>query len=343
MRYDPSELVETHTPLLVLYPEIPPNSKRERNPVYPNDAPIFFDYHPRDIRIVLDHSTLHGGFPWRTGKPTGWQEMLEKMKRSKYKRDIDVLPGVDLDEREKFWEAYASIPKNEEHYQRLCYARVVEGRERNADRVLIQYWYAYFYNDFSNLHEMDWETVMVVLAHTDGGLLPRICAYSAHFEGHWLPWPEVEKADQDLNPSGNGTHPVVYVANGSHANYFHGPAVYATAPETIRLANRLIGRILGRHSGLGRRRFLDYTTELRDDTKHLVRPRLIPDQWEGEWGWLNQQGRWGSPGDWDLEFGDSGPYGPPETGDKWKKPFRWINTTCTRAPKGRKPEVPTEW
>jgi hypothetical protein len=181
---DETTLVELYTPLLVLYPEIPAGSVRVRNPDYPHAAPIEYDYHPRDIRIVLEQSSFHVRFGLGKGRARGWSEMLNRMARVRYRMNLDLLPGVAPEDREAFWTAYAAIPKDREEFRRACYARVVPGKAINGDRVLVQYWYPYFYNDFWNTHEMDWETVMIVLKLTDGGPRPTVCAYSAHLGGH---------------------------------------------------------------------------------------------------------------------------------------------------------------
>ena len=326
MTFNKAALIKEYTPLLVLFPEIR-ESIRERNPNYPHESPLLSDYHPRDIKIVLEHSSLHYRFRLWKGKTCNWEKMLERMEKAHYRKDLDLLPGVALDDRASFWKSYAVISKDEEHYQRACYARVVTGSGINSDRILLQYWYAYFYNDFWNTHEMDWETVMIVFKLANSSLRPTVCAYSAHFGGHWLPWSEVEKVNAELKQVAGSTHPVVYVANGSHANYFYGPAQYHTAPELVTLA--------AMHLKKNKRGLVDYTTSFEDGARYLVEAKLIPladdDRWTGDWRWLNQQGRWGSPGDWDLEFGDAGPYGPPQGGERWRHPFRWIDTHCTRA------------
>lgn len=94
------------------------------------------------------------------------------------------------------------------------YCRVVEA---GAYRVL-QYWYFYAYNDFgsshggSNDHEGDWESVSVYL-EDDKPVWVMGSAHSSDGAAHRLAWAaaELEKV---------GTQPVVYVAAGSHANYF---------------------------------------------------------------------------------------------------------------------------
>ena len=74
--------------------------------------------------------------------------------------------------------------------------------------VAIEYWLLYLYNDFSDKHEADWEGITVVL----DGETPFGVSYSAHQGRRWSAWSE---------QSASATHPVVYVARGSHANYPH--------------------------------------------------------------------------------------------------------------------------
>ena len=87
-----------------------------------------------------------------------------------------------------------------------------------AGTVVLQYW-LFYADDFwslqyppSNLvwqaHEGDWEVVTVVL---DADRQPVEAAYSQHCTGQRKAWAQVPKA---------GEHPLVFVANGSHANLF---------------------------------------------------------------------------------------------------------------------------
>jgi hypothetical protein len=94
------------------------------------------------------------------------------------------------------------------------YGRVV----RSPDAIVLQYWYFYYDNTYSyahpasdfiwQAHEGDWEVVNVVLS-ADGA--PISVGYSQHCLGERRAWEDVVRED---------THPVVYVAAGSHANYF---------------------------------------------------------------------------------------------------------------------------
>lgn len=334
---DEAALVEKYAPLMVLYPEIPPGSVRTRNENYPHESPLTYDYHPRDIHIVLEHAGFYSRIrPWKD-KAHGWARMLDRMEKASYENNLDLVPGLKSDDRAGFWNVYAAIPKDRDEFQRTCYARVVWGKGIHHDRVIVQYWYPYFYNDFWNTHEMDWEVIMIVFKVIDDDVRPSVCAYSAHHGGHWLRWTNVQKAGGGNRPSLEGTHPIAYVANGSHANYFYGSSFYVTAPPVVMMAASLRKKP---------RRLIDYTTSLEKGECHIVNPKMIPHtergMWTGEWRWLNHKGLWGSPGKFlDLEFGDSGPHGPPQAGDRWDFPFRWIDTACTRAPSRLESQIPT--
>lgn len=87
----------------------------------------------------------------------------------------------------------------------------------NRGYLVLQYWFFYAYNDWGsghggvNDHEGDWEMIALFLR----GEEPAYIAYSAHTGApEWHAWGDskVEKSD--------GTHPLVYVGSGSHANYF---------------------------------------------------------------------------------------------------------------------------
>jgi hypothetical protein len=74
-------------------------------------------------------------------------------------------------------------------------------------RLAIEYWFMYLYNDFYDKHEADWEGVTVFLHGTN----PLGVSYSAHQGRRWSRW--------SSQSTQGATHPIVYVAHGSHANY----------------------------------------------------------------------------------------------------------------------------
>jgi hypothetical protein len=82
-------------------------------------------------------------------------------------------------------------------------------------RYLVRYWLFYSFDDWRSrgerlwqAHEGDWENVSIAL---DADLKPIFAAYSQHCSGTIRAWSKVKRV---------GTHPVDYVALGSHANYF---------------------------------------------------------------------------------------------------------------------------
>jgi hypothetical protein len=109
----------------------------------------------------------------------------------------------------------------------IVYGRVA----RLQDRIVLQYWYFYYHDVYSYLyppleflwqaHEGDWEVVNVVLS---GDETPLSVGYSQHCLGQRRSW--------STTPRRGTTHPVVYVAFGSHANYF-APGSHVIATECI--------------------------------------------------------------------------------------------------------------
>jgi hypothetical protein len=93
-------------------------------------------------------------------------------------------------------------------YRNQVYGRAI----RSGGRLWLQYWFFYYFNPQNEagigVHEGDWE--MIELGVNDNGL-PFRASYAQH-DGHEVcPWSDVFK---------NGTSPLVYVADGSHASYF---------------------------------------------------------------------------------------------------------------------------
>jgi hypothetical protein len=102
-------------------------------------------------------------------------------------------------------------------------ASIVYGRVAHVPgRIVVQYWYFYYDNVYSyqyppsdfiwQSHEGDWEVVNVVLDSADDE--PLFAGYSQHCLGQRRVWAKV--------PRWHGTHPIVRVAYGSHANYYSG-------------------------------------------------------------------------------------------------------------------------
>jgi hypothetical protein len=171
----------------------------------------------------------------------------------------------------------------------------------NRGYHVLQYWFFYAYNDWGsghdgvNDHEADWEMIALFLRGED----PVTIAYSAHTGNpvrHAWSDSAVEKV--------GGTHPVIYVGCGSHANYFH---------EEI-------------HDQIT---FKDFA---RGDSAMSIGPDT-PLAWGkpvnlGAQPWaLNYAGGWGALvkrfGTESLAMGAQAPVSPPWQFRRWESPVDW--------------------
>ncbi len=111
--------------------------------------------------------------------------------------------------------------------------------------LLVHYWVFYAFDDWRSarerlwqVHEGDWESITIGLGQDEA---PLFAAYSEHCSGSVRAWPSVTKR--------GATHPVAYVALGSHANWFSAtPAdtrfsecLKGVAGSAARKASALIG------------------------------------------------------------------------------------------------------
>jgi hypothetical protein len=175
------------------------------------------------------------------------------------------------------------------------YAHVTQQADRPGF-VAVQYWLYWYYNDWNDKHESDWEFVQVLLRASSVeqalSTSPDSVGYAQHTGGEVSDWTS-DKLERE------GTHPVVYSSERSHANYVQ-PALF-------------LGR--GPSEGFGCDNTQPPSTRLRP------RVVLLPDAASGPddpFAWLAFQGRWGerqpSPND--------GPTGP-ATKPRWSEPVSW--------------------
>ena len=175
------------------------------------------------------------------------------------------------------------------------YARVT--RSGDAD-ITIQYWLFYYYNDWFNKHEGDWEMIEVIL---DRDQTPLWVILSQHHGGTQRGWEETQIEDE--------SHPAVFVALGSHANYFWGPENYPN------------GSTVGSFSIEVMDRTGDFGRTLPEVIRIPGRAEMAADPaaWRGL-EWLQFEGRWGQPAP-HLDFG--GPLGPADKGRQWEAAYQW--------------------
>jgi hypothetical protein len=176
------------------------------------------------------------------------------------------------------------------------YAHVATDRAYPGELVL-QYWFFYVFNDFNNKHEGDWEMIQLVFdTPTAKAALtsqPTEVGYSQHEGAESAGWNDSKLRKVD------GTHPVVYPAAGSHANFYS--------------AALFLGRTAAQGVGC-------------DDTSgphEQVQPAVAdvpesPHAYLPAYPWLAFQGRWG-----ELQPAFyNGPTGP-NLKLQWTEPITW--------------------
>ena len=345
-------LAKKYCPLLVLYPEVEDGSRRKdhhHQDYGPGNPPLDQDYHPRDIRLVFDQACLPG-----SKERVSREQLLDAMSENSVDY-VDLIDKGGPKEVDKFWRVYAGIKdKDNSEYRRKAYARVVKGSGRFKDYISIQYWLAYFFDDWANVHEMDWEMVSVILKKLDSTEEPVACVFNAHIGAFRKAWKDVHKVDDEGNKSPDGLHPVAYVANGSHASYFSDyPSYFNVAAPYLKPVLRRLVRI----AKIGKP-FTDYIPCFEEGARYFPDVEVIPQpdelgRWSGDWRWLNFRGSWGSPVQMSLPekivagipvirrlarffqrpLRDAGPTGPNARIDScWKDPFTWVNLECFDAP-----------
>ena len=108
------------------------------------------------------------------------------------------------------------------------YAHVVSDR-LHPGQLALQYWLFYAYNDWNNLHEGDWEMIQLVFdaGNAHDALMTRAdeCRLqpARRCRARGLELRKLERV--------GGTHPVVYPAAGSHANFYDEDSSSAAPPS----------------------------------------------------------------------------------------------------------------
>jgi hypothetical protein len=249
-------------------------------------------YQPTDVNLVLGNPDVAFRGPWDKTNIIKVGPTASDLARGLFEYHLDfpgsaVAPGCVYDE----WSHRinkGSAPR--------AYARVVTD-PTYPGQLALQYWLFYVFNDFNDKHEGDWEMIQLNFdAHNASEALrkkPALVGFSQHEGAESAHWGEskLEIVDE--------THPVVYPALGSHANY------YTSALHLGRSAAQGVGC---------------------DDTSgpsFEFRPQvsLIPTQkaeYLRSYSCLNYDGHWGE----EHEGFYNGPTGP-NTKLQWTEPIVW--------------------
>lgn len=249
-------------------------------------------YDPLDVDLLLaSEPTVALRGPWnRTDLVKIGPEATDLRNRFEYHLDFpgDPLdPGCDYERWSKRLAA-GSEP--------TVYAHVA-GEPGHPDRLALQYWLFYAFNDFNNTHEGDWEMIQLNFDAPDAATAlrqePEEIGYSSHEGAERSAWDDEKLTIVD------GTHPVVYPGAGSHANKYTEALYLGSSAE----------------AGVGCDDTRGPHRELRPVVKTIPSD---PEAAKAAFPWLEFEGRWG-----ELQPAFfNGPTGP-NMKTQWTQPITW--------------------
>jgi hypothetical protein len=249
-------------------------------------------YEPIDIDLLLGNEEVALRGPWDRTNLVKVGPQASDLARGLWEYHLD-FPGDTLDPGCTFEEWEARLQANDTP---TAYARVVS-EAGYPGKLALQYWFYYVFNDWNNAHEGDWEMIQLNFdADTPAQALagrPTEVGYSQHSSAERVRW-----GDDKLQLV-DGTHPVVYPAAGSQANFFES-RLYLMRSSA---------------EGVGCDNTLGPSKEVRPAVETI--PGAQADYLRA-YPWLGFEGRWGEK----QRAFFNGPTGP-NLKTQWTKPITW--------------------
>jgi hypothetical protein len=198
-----------------------------------------------------------------------------------------LAPGCDYDEWSK--QVSGATPPT-------LYANIATD-PGHPGLLALQYWFYWVFNDWNNKHEGDWEMIQIVFpagsAEEALAVEPTSVAFAQHEGSETAQW-----GDSKLRK--DGTHPVVYPSEGSHAAYYDQSNWFGKSAA----------------AGFG----CDDTSVSPTVPGVLWQPQiqLLTDPVAAGQEWLAYPGRWGQQ----APSFNNGPTGP-SAKRQWTEPIAW--------------------
>ena len=249
-------------------------------------------FEPTDVDVLFGDRTVALRGPWNPTDLVKIGPTADDIS-GLYEYHLD-FPGSALDPGCTYELWARRITKGSEP---TVYAHVASD-PADRDRIALQYWIFYPFNDFNNKHEGDWEMIQLDFTGADAAAAlaadhPDEVGYSSHEGAERAEWGDAKLEVVDR------THPVVYPAAGSHANKYT-PALYVGSSA---------------EAGVG----CDDTQGPHRELRPVV--RTIPSDPQaaaGGFPWITFEGRWG-----ELQKAFfNGPTGP-NLKQQWTEPLTW--------------------
>jgi hypothetical protein len=257
-------------------------------------------YRPLDVNVLFGADTVSLRGPWNRTDLIAIGPTAAEVGKGLYGYHLD-FPGDALNPGcgyEQWGRAISAGTKP------TVFAHVAT-ESGQPGKLALQYWLYYVFNDWNNLHEGDWEMIQLDFdAPTAAGALnqrPVDVGYSQHEGAERANWVDTKLELVD------GTHPVVHVAAGSHANFFDEALYLGSAAS----------------EGVG----CDDTRGPTFDVRPVVRTiPNNPSEARVAFPWIGFQGRWG-----ELQRAFyNGPTGP-NLKRQWTEPIKWAEGWRSRS------------
>ncbi len=273
---------------------------------FSDDAESIESYQPVSVQLMFDVAVV------RDPENAGFSQKATTNAMLNYTQSKYYIDVPDLNPKANSLAEYKAVYDSvKASYKPTIYIRVKEADA--SGYTIVQYWIFYYFNDWRNVHEGDWEmaqlnfrgrTVKEILA---GGETPEFMALAQHQSGQKMTWNAMQ--EKGLL---KGTHPSVYVAQGSHASYFTPGQSWSVLDFD--------------NTGISTWKIIE-PVEL--EFVLLSETETVEKGLE----WLQFKGNWGEKTGFaisvlNLQFLQSGPAGPPWSGvggdmDKWTNPGKW--------------------
>ena len=257
-------------------------------------------YRPLDVNVLFGADTVSLRGPWNRTDLIAVGPTASQIGKGLVDYHLD-FPGNALDPGCGYeqWSRAISVGSKP-----TVYAHVATDPGRPG-KLALQYWLYYVFNDWNNPHEGDWEMIQlnfdVPTAAQALQTSPVEVGYSQHEGAERAAWGDSKLELVD------GTHPVVHVAAGSHANFFD-QALYLGSSAS---------------EGVG----CDDTRAPAFDIRPVV--QTIPSDpvaARASFPWIGFQGRWG-----ELQRAFfNGPTGP-NLKRQWTEPIQWAEGWRSRS------------
>ncbi|MBU7029581.1 MAG: hypothetical protein HXS48_21795 [Theionarchaea archaeon] len=253
-----------------------------------------------------------------------------------------ILPGT--------YPQLKSLNQKYKSEQPKVYVRFSSDTYDGKEYFVIQYWFFYVFNDFTNPHEGDWEMVELLfdkanIEEKGSEAQPIYVAASQHDGG------ELRGYDSSISSglphvSRVGDHPIIYVARKSHAGYFEEGVYELVFPSFVQWLESVItilkasgiavptpvSLLLLFFQAIDYALLCDYThgqgEPYAPELTFIYEPK---DKWlgfGGTWGFINSDPLYNN-GKYNID----GPKGPGHQGKKWDNPVQWAFTVTSRAHK----------